>query len=121
MKAAFEPLLKFFGIKSTGNIFKDVDLLAGILENEQECMTKIFENIFDIYDTNHSKTIDAEELNVLLQDIGEAIGDEELQNLSEEKLQQILREVDTNKSGEIDKDEFIKFMIEWGAHGKHSK
>lgn len=48
---------------------------------------------------------------MLLKDIGDAIDDDSLRNITPERLQQILKTMDLDKSGEIDKQEFLKFML----------
>ena len=49
IKTEFEPVLKFFGVNPTGNLFKDISLLTSAIEttNIDEKLTKYF---FEFYD-----------------------------------------------------------------------
>lgn len=98
-------------LAQTGNIFVDFSLLAKALEDPRAFSLRIFEAIFNSYDADNSGEIDIDELETLLRDIGEATGDLELKNLNNTKLAAIMKEVDTDGSGTIDKMEFIGYML----------
>ena len=57
---------------------------------------------FDLFDTDHSGTIDTEELKQALSNLGIDAKNQTLQNM--------MTDIDTNQSGTIDFDEFIQMM-----------
>ncbi|KAL5982463.1 putative calcium-binding protein cml13 [Asimina triloba] len=63
---------------------------------------KEIKEAFDLFDTDGSGTIDAKELNVAMR----ALGFE----MTEEQIEQMIRDVDKDGSGAIDFDEFVHMM-----------
>lgn len=51
IQSAFGPLFNLFDVPQTGNIFKDVEALIKVLEDQNAFARKIYEHIFDLYDT----------------------------------------------------------------------
>eukprot|EP00250_Pteridium_aquilinum_P025772 c3150_g1_i1 orf=345-752(-) len=58
--------------------------------------------VFDLFDTNNSGTIDAEELQMAMRSLGFEAGTEEIKNMIEE--------IDANNSGSIEFQEFLQMM-----------
>ncbi|KAF0971945.1 hypothetical protein FDP41_009641 [Naegleria fowleri] len=111
LKTEFEPVLRFFEVKPTGNLFKDLTLLAEAIEGAKidEKLTKFF---FDFYDRDGNGTISRDELSVLVRDIGEAMGDESMKNITDEQLDDAMAILDEDGSGEIEWNEFKNWFDE---------
>lgn len=111
LKTEFEPVLRFFEVKPTGNLFKDLTLLAEAIEGAKidEKLTKFF---FTFYDRDGNGTISRDELSVLVRDIGEAMGDDSMKNISDEQLDDAMAILDEDGSGEIDWAEFKNWFDE---------
>lgn len=63
---------------------------------------EVFKQAFEIFDSDHSGNIDREELTSLLNALGF--------NYSESQIVKIFEEVDSDGSGVIEINEFVKFM-----------
>ena len=60
---------------------------------------KEFKEAFEMFDADQSGTIDVGELGTVLTQLG--------QNISQAELEEMIKEVDEDESGEIDFDEFL--------------
>jgi len=75
LKNEFEPVLKFFDVKPTGNIFQDITSLAETLSSNKHSMNdKLTRYFFDYYDVDGNGEIDRDEFKRLVKDIGQALG-----------------------------------------------
>lgn len=74
LKNEFEPVLKFFDVIPTGNIFNDITKLAEALSSTKNNMNdKITRYFFDYYDMDGNGKIDRDEFKRLVKDIGQAL------------------------------------------------
>ena len=81
------------------------DNIASIQDIEQlsEAEIDTFRKVFSMLDLDGGGTIEEEELRIGLESIGKNPTDAELQNM--------MKEVDDDESGEIDPSEFVQFMV----------
>jgi len=108
----FEPIMKFFEIPSSGNLFSDIKQLATVQLTDSWLETRLYRIMFAAYDTDGNGTIDNEELGRLLHDIGITVGDEELANMSPEGVAEAMKQLDSNGDGVIEWKEFISWISE---------
>ena len=62
-----------------------------------------FKDVFSMFDKDGDGTVSCKELGVVMRALG--------QNPTDEEIVEMINEVDEDKSGEIDFDEFCKLMI----------
>lgn len=131
MSADFKPILEFFEIKPSGNMMRDMILLIEAITeqnpeiNEKEATNPLdkdltrFEKqiikrmnkfLFQYYDTDRDNKLNHEELKHLLRDMGNMLGDENMINISDEKVDSILQNMDIYHKGSVDFDEFEQFL-----------
>lgn len=74
-----------------------------IVRFSEERRVEVLEEIFDIYDRDHNKSISAEELRVTIADLTDLTEVEDI-------VQKILESADSNHDGMIQLNEFIEAM-----------
>eukprot|EP01103_Thecamoeba_quadrilineata_P005230 TRINITY_DN15056_c0_g1_i1.p2 TRINITY_DN15056_c0_g1~~TRINITY_DN15056_c0_g1_i1.p2 ORF type:complete len:523 (-),score=137.68 TRINITY_DN15056_c0_g1_i1:77-1645(-) len=77
--------------------------LLELTEEESDREVAKLKMVFRLFDKNHDKRIDINELRGILQSVGK--------RPSHEKLYQIMQEADSNANGSISETEFIKYML----------
>lgn len=68
-KSELQPVLTFFGVKSSGNLIKDLFSIRDEMNNEEKFLECVIKNMFQAYDLDGSGTIDKAELSLLLKDM----------------------------------------------------
>lgn len=113
LKTEFEPVLRFFEVQPSGNLFRDVSTLATAIENAQ-INTKLTRYFFDHYDRDGNGKIDKTEFRTLMHDLSEAMGQSSNNNnsnngspfIDSEQIDQAMDMLDSNGNGYIEWREF---------------
>ena len=79
-------------------------LIEGVDDSElyDQQTIKEFKEAFEMFDADQSGTIDTQELGTVLKQLG--------QNISQAEIEEMIKEVDEDGSGEIEFDEFLQLM-----------
>jgi hypothetical protein len=103
-----EAVLKFFGIKPTGNVMKDLGELADAdLDNLEKNVCKL---IFDSYDEGGNGNVNVVDFKHMVKDVGEMTEDEDMKNITDEQAAEFIKEIDTDGNGTIEFNEFFEWF-----------
>ena len=84
--------------------------IASILANEDK-INQVVKAVFDQFDTNGDGTIDRDELSSVMEQFKKESGCEQAE-VTEEQLQEAYNELDTNKDGKLQMEEFKVLIVE---------
>ncbi len=100
-----DPVLEFFGIVPSGNIFIDMQKLAEAIESDK-IDNRVIKMFFDYYDRDENGGIDRQEFHLLIRDLGKAISNKALENVNAEDAELIFNTLDIDRNNLISIDEF---------------
>jgi len=101
----FVPVLRFFGLKPTGKLLNDLaQLSVAIDRSKTDDQIPLF--FFRLYDMDNNGLIGKQELSYMLKDIGDAIGDDSVKNMTDEDIGKAVKMIDSNGKGDIDWEDF---------------
>eukprot|EP01080_Neovahlkampfia_damariscottae_P010374 gene10374-2903_t len=118
-KKNIEPVLTFFEIKPSGNLFRDVLGIAQMADHDniEELLIK---KIFHYYCIDDGTKMKSKDLKFLMTDVNEA-GDVGLKDLTDEDCSKILKKIGTTKKDNEEVIEWEAFKNWWFNDFKDSK
>lgn len=73
-----------------------------------DLLMKYIDEVFNVYDTDHSGKLSLKEMNLFLNDLFQRVGDP--RRYSPEEINAFFKEADYNNDGQVDKPELLKII-----------
>jgi len=112
LRDIFTPVLQFYGLKSTGNAFKDIITFpARVSEVHESFLEKQFmKSVFADYDKNADYSLDFEEFVKFTTDVVDTLNLKGSLDLTDSNLKQAFSDVDKDGNGKITFEEFLYWL-----------